>query len=71
MHRYLILIESTATGFSTYSPDLPGGVAAGASQSDVERAMRDAVELHLEGLRDTELPIPAPATSAVYVEVGA
>ncbi len=71
MHRYLIIIESTATGFSAYSPDLPGCVAAGASPPEVERAMREAIELHLEGLRDAGLPIPVGGTSAAYVEVAA
>lgn len=71
MHRYLIIIESTPTGRSAYSPDLPGCVATGASQADVERAMREAIELHLEGLRDAGLPIPVGGTSAAYVEVAA
>ena len=71
MHRYLIIIEPTATGFSAYSPDLPGCVAASTSQAEVERAMREAVELHLEGLREAGLPIPAGNTSAAYVEVAA
>ena len=71
MNRYLIIIEPTATGFSAYSPDLPGCVATGASQPDVERAMREAIELHLDGLRDAGLPIPRGSTSAVYVEVAA
>jgi len=71
VHRYLIIIESTGTGFSAYSPDLPGCVAAGASRADVERAMREAIEMHLEGLREAGLPIPAGSTSATYVEVGA
>jgi len=71
MHRYLIIIESTATGFSAYSPDLPGCVAAGTTQPDVERTMREAIELHLEGLRDSGLPIPVGGTSAAYVEVAA
>ena len=69
MHRYLIIIESTPTGFSAYSPDLPGCVAAGASQPTAERAMREAIELHLEGLRHAGLPIPDGGTSAAYVEV--
>lgn len=71
MHRYLIIIEATPTGYSAYSPDLPGCVAAAASSSDVERAMREAIELHLEGLRDAGLPIPVGATSAAYVEIAA
>ena len=58
-------------GYSSYSPDLPGCVAAGESQAAVERAMREAIELHLEGLRDSGLPIPVGGTSATYVEVAA
>lgn len=71
MHRYLILIEPTASGFSAYSPDLPGCVATGATRDDVEQNMRDAVELHLEGLRENGDPVPPPSTSAAYVEVAA
>ncbi len=46
MHRYVIIIKPTATGFSAYSPDLPGCVAAGATQPAVEREMREAIALH-------------------------
>jgi len=69
MRRYLILIEPTATGFSAYSPDLPGCAATGETRDDVERNMRDAVELHVEGLRELGEPVPAPSISAAYVEV--
>ena len=71
MHRYLIVIEATSTGFSAYSPDLPGCVAAAASQTEVEHAMREAIGWHLDGLRDAGLPIPVGGTSATYVEVAA
>ena len=71
MQRYLIIIEATPTGYSSYSPDLPGCVAAGESRAAVEQAMREAIELHLEGLRDAGLPIPVGGTSATYVEVAA
>ena len=71
MRRYLILIEPTATGFSAYSPDLPGCAAAGETRDDVERNMRDAVELHVEGLRELGEPVPPPSVSAAYVEVAA
>ena len=47
--RYLIIIERTNSGFSAYSPDLPGCAATGATRGEVERAMREAVELHLKG----------------------
>jgi predicted RNase H-like HicB family nuclease len=71
VQRYLILIESTATGFSAYSPDLPGCAATAATMDELERAMRDAIELHVEALRDAGQPVPAGSTSAAYVEVAA
>ena len=71
MSRYLIVIEETATGFSAYSPDLPGCVAAGASRMEVEREMHDAIEFHIEGLRAASEPVPAPRSQAAYCEVAA
>lgn len=71
MHRYLVVIEPTPTGFSAYSPDLAGCVATGATRPEVERAMREAIEFHLEGLRADGQPIPPGGTSATYVEVAA
>jgi predicted RNase H-like HicB family nuclease len=71
MSRYLILIEPTETGFSAYSPDLPGCVSTGKTAAEVEENMREAVEGHIEELRLAALPIPKPSTSAGYVEVAA
>ena len=71
MTRFLILIEPTETGFSAYSPDIPGCVSTGSTSADVEANMREAVEGHLEELRLAGLPIPQPTTSAGYVDVAA
>ena len=71
MSRYLVVIEPTATGFSAFSPDLPGCVSTGESQAAVEQHMREAIEFHLEGLREDGAPIPPPSTTATYVEVAA
>lgn len=71
MHRYLIVIEPTATGFAAYSPDLPGCIATAASRRDLEQRMREAVELHIEGLRAANLPVPRGDTSATWIEVAA
>ena len=69
--RYLVVIEPTDTGFSACSPDLPGCVSAGAALEEVERNMQEAIELHLEGLREDGYPIPQPRTSSSYVEIPA
>ncbi len=71
MTRYLIIIEETDTGFSAYSPDLPGCVATGKSTAEVESEMHDAIEFHLEGLRLAGLAVPEPRSLAAYCEVAA
>jgi predicted RNase H-like HicB family nuclease len=71
MKRYLVIIEETPTGFSAYSPDVPGCVSTGRTREEVERNIREAIEFHLEGLRAEGQPLPKPSSSATYVEVAA
>ena len=68
--KYLIVIEPTGTGFSAYSPDLPGCAATGPTRDACESQMREAIDFHLDGLRAEGEPIPQPSTSAAYVDVG-
>ncbi|MEM6326723.1 MAG: type II toxin-antitoxin system HicB family antitoxin [Bacteroidota bacterium] len=67
--KYLVVIEPTGTGFSAYSPDLPGCVATGATEADVEREMREAMAFHVEGLALEGYPVPEPSTRSAYVEI--
>ncbi|MEM1115867.1 MAG: type II toxin-antitoxin system HicB family antitoxin [Bacteroidota bacterium] len=67
--KYLVVIEPTETGFSAYSPDLPGCVATGSTEADVEREMKEAMAFHLEGLALEGYPIPEPSTRSAYLEV--
>ena len=71
MSRYLIVIEKTATGFSAYSPDLPGCAATGATRAEVEREMKVAVEFHVDGLKLAGYEVPEPKAQAAYCEVAA
>jgi predicted RNase H-like HicB family nuclease len=67
--RYLILVEGgPPSNYSAWSPDLPGCVATGASVEEVEREMRAAISLHLEGLDADGEPIPEPSGPGLYVE---
>jgi predicted RNase H-like HicB family nuclease len=68
--KYLIVIEETATGFSAYSPDLDGCVAVGSTPEDVERNMREAIALHIEGLEAEGFEVPPPRSYSAYVELG-
>lgn len=69
--RYAIVIENAGGNYSAYVPDLPGCVATGSTLHETEQAIREAIELHLEGLREDGDPIPPPSSRVEYVEVAA
>jgi predicted RNase H-like HicB family nuclease len=69
--RYAIVIEKAENNYSAYVPDLPGCVATGASVEEVEGQIREAIELHLEGMREDGIPFPTPQSRVDYVEVSA
>ena len=69
--RYAIVIENAGTNYSAYVPDLPGCIATGATPGEAEEAIRDAIAVHLEGLRQDGTPIPAASSRVDYVEVAA
>ena len=71
MKKYLIVIEETGTGFSAYSPDLPGCIATGATRADVEREMREAMNFHIEGMRLEGQAVPEPHSYPAFCEVAA
>jgi predicted RNase H-like HicB family nuclease len=69
--RYAVVIEKAEGNYSAYVPDLPWCVATGATPEETEREIREAIELHLEGLREDGAPIPPPASKVQYIEVAA
>ena len=69
MKKYLIVMEETQTGYSAYSPDLPGCVSTGRDREEVEQNMREAIAFHLDGLREGGEPVPEPHTYSAYVEL--
>jgi predicted RNase H-like HicB family nuclease len=64
-------MENAGSNFSAYVPDLPGCVATGVTVVDTEQAIREAIELHLEGMREDGTPIPPASSRVDYVEVAA
>ncbi len=58
--KYLVIIEETKTGFSAYSPDLPGCIATGDTKEEVERNMQEGILFHLEGIQEEGEQIPEP-----------
>lgn len=69
--RYAIVIEKAENNYSAYVPDLPGCVATGATVEEAESQIREAIEFHLDGLREDGSPIPEPASRVEYVEIAA
>ena len=66
---YTVIYEKTSTGYSAYVPDLPGCVAAGSTQEEVRSLMEEAIEMHLETMREDGDPIPEPTTLAGTIAV--
>lgn len=69
MKRFLVVYEKAETNYSVYSPDLPGCVATGATKDEAARNMQEAIQMHLKGLAEDNLPIPEPRASSDYVAV--
>jgi predicted RNase H-like HicB family nuclease len=69
--RYAIVIEKSDKNYSAYVLDLPGCVAVGETVPEVQQLIREAIEFHLEGMREDGLPIPAPSSQVDYIDVAA
>ena len=67
--KYLIILEPTSTGFSAYSPDLEGCVAAGDDRQETIELMQEAIAFHLEGMIEAGQAIPSPTSEPAFVEV--
>lgn len=69
--QYLVIVEKGPSSYGAYVPDLPGCVAAADSRDEVLRLIREAIELHIEGLREGGQPIPEPSSFSAVVDVKA
>jgi predicted RNase H-like HicB family nuclease len=69
--KYAVIFEKSQTGYGAYVPDLPGCVAVGKTLKATQRLIREAIELHLQGMREDGDPIPEPSSIADYVTVSA
>ena len=71
MKKFLFIIEKTASGFSAYVPDLPGCIATGKTKQQVEQNIFEAIQFHLEGLKEEGIKIPETKTEAEMVMIKA
>ncbi len=69
MHRFLVVIEKAENNYSAYSPDLPGCIATGPTRKETENSMREAIALHIKGLKEDNLPVPESTSFAEYLAV--
>jgi predicted RNase H-like HicB family nuclease len=69
--KYLIVIEKSQTGYSAYSPDLPGCVSTGNTIEETKQSMREAISFHLDGLKEEGYEIPKPTSRSSYIEIAA
>jgi predicted RNase H-like HicB family nuclease len=71
MKRYAVVVERAGANYAAYVPDLPGCVATGETVEETERLLREAIELHVAGLREGGLQVPDPSSAVDYLEVSA
>jgi len=67
--KYVVVYEKSATGWGAYVPDLPGVIATDRTKEETQRLIREAIELHLDGLREENIPIPELSASTEVVSV--
>ena len=66
--KYGVVIEKGESSYGAYVPDLPGCVAIGETKEEVEQLIREAIQFHIEGLREEGLPVPEPSSYFEFVE---
>ena len=69
--KYVVIVEKGETSYGAYVPDLPGCIAVAETEEEVLKLIHEAIEFHIEGLRDNNLPIPTPHSAVKFVEVPA
>lgn len=69
--EYLVVVEKGKSSYGAYVPDLPGCVAAGETRREVLKLIREAIKLHIEALRESGRPVPAPTSKSEVVKVRA
>lgn len=69
MNRFLVIIEKAKNNFSVYSPDFPGCIATGSTKEEAEKNMQEAIQMHIEGLKEDNSPIPESTSFTEYIAV--
>jgi predicted RNase H-like HicB family nuclease len=67
--KYVVIYEKSRSGWAAYAPDLPGVVTTGSTREEVRSLIQEAIEFHLDGLKEDKLPIPEPSAEAEVISV--
>ena len=67
--KYVVVYEKSQTGWAAYVPDLPGVVTTGSTREEVRSLIQEAIEFHLDGMREDNLPIPEPSAEAEVISI--
>ena len=69
--KYMVVVEKGTTSYGAHVPDLPGCIAVGQDREEVLELIREAIEFHIDGLKEQGLPVPAPSSTSDFVNVKA
>jgi predicted RNase H-like HicB family nuclease len=69
--KYMVVIEKGEASYGAHVPDLPGCIAVGQSREEVLMLIREAIEFHIDGLKEAGEPVPMPSSISEYVDVNA
>jgi len=69
--KYMVIVEKGKSGYGAHVPDLPGCIAAGETREEVLELVKEAIEFHIEGLRESGEPVPPPSSASEFIEVNA
>ena len=67
--KYLVVVEKSQSGYGAYVPDLPGCIAAAESRDEVVRLIREAMQFHVEVLKEAGDPVPKPSSQSELIEI--
>ena len=67
--NYVVVYEKSDTGSAAYVPDLPGVVTTGRTRAEARSLIQEAIEFHLDGLKEDRLPIPGPSAEAEVISI--
>jgi predicted RNase H-like HicB family nuclease len=69
MKKYLVIYEKAKENYSAYSPDIPGCIATGKTRKETEKNIKEAINFHINGLKEDGQPLPEPSSFTQYVEI--